>query len=118
MDPALGSLAVDMTRTSPYPWRGGHAPSRSDIVIAIAVAVLASLGTEVAATLQNEVRPLDAGAITLVMLAALALAWRRCAPCAALGVMVALVASYLLLGYPYGPIQLCMVIAMFEVARL
>ncbi|MDR7303806.1 sensor histidine kinase [Haloactinomyces albus] len=29
-----------------------------------------------------------------------------------------MIAPYLLAGYPYGPIQLCMVVAMFEVARL
>jgi signal transduction histidine kinase len=80
--------------------------------------MLVILGTMVAATLQDEARPLDVGAITLVTLAAVALAWRRRAPVAVLGVIVTLVAGYLLIGYPYGPIQLCMVFAMFEVARL
>ncbi|HEV8653236.1 MAG TPA: histidine kinase [Actinomycetes bacterium] len=80
--------------------------------------MLVLVGTMVAATLQDEVRPLDVGAITLVTLAAVALAWRRRAPVAALSVIVTLVAGYLLIGYPYGPIQLCMVFAMFEVARL
>jgi hypothetical protein len=55
-----------------------------------------------AATLQDEPRPLDVGAFTLVTLAAVALAWRRRAPVAVLGVIVTLVAAYLLIGYPYG----------------
>ncbi len=95
-------------------------PSKVDIGIAVAVAVLVSLGARMAATLQvqDQVRPLDAGAIALIALAALVLAWRRCAPVAALSVVVTLVAGYLFAGYPYGPIQLCMVFAMFEVARL
>jgi signal transduction histidine kinase len=86
-----------------------------DIGVAAVAAVLVLLGTMVAAAWQD-VSP-DAGAVTLVVLAAGALAWRRRAPVAALGVIVALVAGYLLLGYPYGPVQLCMVFAMFEVAR-
>jgi signal transduction histidine kinase len=52
------------------------------------------------------------------MVATLALAWRRCSPVITLAVVVALVAGYLMARYPYGPIQLCMVFAMFEVARL
>jgi signal transduction histidine kinase len=86
-----------------------------DIGVAAVAAVLVLLGTMVAAAWQD-VSP-DAGTVTLVVLAAGALAWRRRAPVAALGVIVALVAGYLLLGYPYGPVQLCMVFAMFEVAR-
>jgi signal transduction histidine kinase len=98
--------------------RGAGAPSKLDIGIAAAAVAPVVFGTVVAATLQDEMRPLDAAAVTLATLAAVALAWRRRAPVAALSVIVALVAGYLLLGYPYGPIQLCMVFAMFEVARL
>jgi signal transduction histidine kinase len=98
--------------------RDAGVPSTLDLGIAVAAVVLVILGTMVAATLQDEARPLDVGAIILVTLAAVALAWRRRAPVAVLGVIVTLVAGYLLIGYPYGPIQLCMVFAMFEVARL
>jgi signal transduction histidine kinase len=97
--------------------RGTGVPSKLDIGIAVAAAVPVVVGTMAAATLQDEIRPLDVGAFTLVTLAAFALAWRRRAPVAVLSVIVTLVAGYLLLGYPYGPIQLCMVLAMFEVAR-
>jgi signal transduction histidine kinase len=105
-------------RPPPRRRRGTGVPSKLDIGIAVAAAVLVVVVTIVAATLQDEIRPLDVGAFTLVTLAAVALAWRRYAPVAVLSVVVTLVAGYLLIGYPYGPIQLCMVLAMFEVARL
>jgi signal transduction histidine kinase len=111
------SDSMDVPQPSPRPRRATCVPSRLDLGIGLAVAVLVSLGTGLAATSQDQVRPLDAGAIVLVTLAALGLGWRRCAPVVALSVVVTLVSGYLLLGYPYGPIQLCMVFAMFELAR-
>jgi signal transduction histidine kinase len=93
-------------------------PSTREIGAALAVALTIVLVTGQVTALQDRARPLDPGSIALIMVATLALAWRRCSPVIALAVVVALVASYLLMGYPYGPIQLCMVIAMFEVARL
>lgn len=89
-----------------------------DLGIAGAVAVVALVGTTVVAAGQEQSRPLDAGAVTLIVCAAGALGWRRRAPVTVLAVTVVLVAGYLLVGYPFGPIQLCMVFAMFEVARL
>src|SRR5215213_2498269 len=76
-------------------------PSKLYAGIAVVVAVLVALGTGVAATLQSHVRPLDAGAIALIVLAALALAWHERAPVATLSVVVTLVSAYLLTGYPY-----------------
>ncbi|MQA79531.1 MAG: sensor histidine kinase [Streptosporangiales bacterium] len=93
-------------------------PSRLDAGVGVAGAALAVAGTVVAAMRQDTGHALDAGSTALVALAGLALAWHRRAPVVVLGVVVALVAAYLLSGYPYGPIQLCMVVAMFEVARL
>ena len=58
--------------------------------------------------LRCRTRPLDVGAVTLVALAAAALAWRRDAPVVVLGVTVVLMTGYLVVGYAYGPIQLCM----------
>jgi signal transduction histidine kinase len=112
------SYTARVAQPPPRRGRGAGAPSKLDIGIAAAAVAPVVFGTVVAATLQDEMRPLDAAAVTLATLAAVALAWRRRAPVAALSVIVALVAGYLLLGYPYGPIQLCMVFAMFEVARL
>lgn len=94
-------------------------PSGLDFGIAVAAAVLVLLGAiVVAGRVQDLTRPLDASAVALIVLAALVLAWRRHAPVVVLSVIVTLVAAYLLIGYPYGPIQLCLVFAIFEVARL
>jgi DNA-binding CsgD family transcriptional regulator len=64
--------------------RGAGGPSKLDIAIAVATAALVVLGTIPAARLQDQVRSLDAGAIALITLAAVALAWRRRAPVALL----------------------------------
>jgi len=88
-----------------------------DVVVAAGVAVVVIVGSVLAAGLQDPPRPLDAWAYVLMAAAAGALAWRRAAPLVALVGAVAAVGVYLLGGYAYGPIQLCMVLAMFEVAR-
>lgn len=62
--------------------------------------------------------PLDVGAIVLMTVAAGAAGTlRRVAPVWGLGVAVVAVFLYLRLGYPYGPVQFALVLAMFEVAR-
>lgn len=86
------------------------------MVAALGAAVV-GLGTVHVAATQDAPRPLDAVAVVVAVGAALALGWRRRVPLLALAANVALVGGYLLAGYPYGPIQLCMVVAMFEVAR-
>ncbi|HEX3784168.1 MAG TPA: sensor histidine kinase [Pseudonocardiaceae bacterium] len=72
-----------------------------------------------AATLQvGRVKPLDFVAFLLLVLAAVAtLAPRRTAPVWALAAAMVVVSTYLLLGYPVGPVQLCLIIATFQVAR-
>jgi signal transduction histidine kinase len=92
-------------------------PSPVDIWLAAGAAVAVVLGSALAAAIQQPPRPLDGWAVLLMVAAGGALAWRRAAPMVALGVAVGAVGIYLLGGYPYGPIQLCMVVAMFEVAR-
>lgn len=104
-------------------WRGRATtqlrglPGWTDALIAATIMLGVVLGTSAAATVQAAPRPLDAWADLLVALATALLAWRRVAPLVALTGVIAGVGLYLLCGYPYGPIQLCMVIAMFEVAR-
>jgi signal transduction histidine kinase len=56
-------------------------------------------------------------ALTLVAAAALVTVGLRRRPEWALAGAMATVSGYLLAGYPYGPVQLCMVAAGFEVAR-
>lgn len=92
-------------------------PPPVDVWLAAGAAAVVIAGSVLAATIQQSPRPLDMWAVLLMVAAAGALAWRRTAPVAALGGAVGAVGIYLLGGYPYGPIQLCMVVAMFEVAR-
>lgn len=92
---------------------------RLDVAWAGVFAVVLVLGMIGAAAVQGDrARGLDVWAFALVVLAALAtLGLRRAAPVWALAGAMVTVSAYLLAEYPYGPVQLCMVIAMFEVAR-
>ncbi len=94
-------------------------PSHADLAVGAAAAVLVVVATLTTTTMrQDRFGALDAGAIVLVVVAAGATgALRRVAPGWALGVTMSAVCLYLGLGYPYGPVQLCMVVAMFELAR-
>jgi signal transduction histidine kinase len=92
-------------------------PPPVDAGLAAGAAVVVILGSGLAAAVQQPQRPLDLWAVLLMVTAAGALAWRHAAPMVALGAAVGAVGLYLVGGYPYGPIQLCMVVAMFEVAR-
>jgi signal transduction histidine kinase len=92
-------------------------PPPIDVWLAAGAAAVVIAGSVLAAAVQRPPRPLDIWAVLLMVAAAGALAWRRAAPMAALGGAVGAVGVYLLAGYPYGPVQLCMVVAMFEVAR-
>lgn len=82
---------------------------------ALALAAVLVAGTLNVASLQD--KSVDAGALTLVTAAALSTVLLRRSPIWALAGAMVSVSVYLLAGYPYGPVQLCMVIAMFEVAR-
>jgi len=57
------------------------------------------------------------GCALVVLTVAVTVTLLRAAPMAALIAAVILVDAYLLLRFPYGPIQLCVVLAMYEVAR-
>ncbi len=86
--------------------------------LASVVAVIIGIGASRAAQNQADApRELDVWAYLLIVTAALALAWWRAWPLAALAGSVVAASAYLLLSYPFGPIQICMVLAMFAVAR-
>jgi signal transduction histidine kinase len=53
----------------------------------------------------------------LITVAAVSLAVRRCWPLITLGLVTVAVSSYLYEGYPYGPILLCLLVAVYTVAR-
>ncbi|WP_027943814.1 sensor histidine kinase [Amycolatopsis taiwanensis] len=98
---------------------GAGFPSLPELGYASLLAGVLALGTIGAAIPQTgRARPPDLWAFLLVALAAVAtVALRRRAPVWGLTLVMALLGVYLLAGYPYGPVQLCMIIAMFEVAR-
>jgi signal transduction histidine kinase len=94
-------------------------PSLPELGRAAALAGGLSLGTLGAATQQHGmVRPLDVWAFVLIALSAVVtVGLRRTTPVWGLAASMVTVSAYLMAGYPYGPVQLCMIISMFEVAR-
>ncbi|WP_238007813.1 histidine kinase [Dactylosporangium sp. AC04546] len=62
-------------------------------------------------------RPVDAWALALIVLAALATAFRTRWPLPTLTVTVLATSTYLTVGYPYGPIMLSVAVSVFSVAR-
>jgi signal transduction histidine kinase len=85
-----------------------------DGVLAVGLAAFLTVGTYFASQGQPLRRPFDAGAITLVIAAAGALAWRRRHPVAVLGVVFGATLVYFVLGYANGPIWLALIIAYFS----
>lgn len=66
----------------------------------------------------SQSRPLDAFSIVLLVLSSVTtLAPRRDAPMWALAATTLVVNTYLLLGYPFGPVQLCLIAVTYQVAR-
>lgn len=91
--------------------------ARRDVLLATVAGLLVVLGTWRADVYQDAGRPLDAWGSSLAVGCAVALAWSRSAPLAALGATALFCAVYLLAGYAYGPVLACLVWAMFECAR-
>jgi signal transduction histidine kinase len=87
-----------------------------DVPLALLLLAIGLVGTSGAATFQHR-DPVDGLAYVLVAIAALALAGRRIWPLATLAVTAAATSAYLILGYPYGPIQISLVVAVFTVAQ-
>lgn len=81
------------------------------------MAIVVTIGTIGAGMAQEWARPPDAGAVACALLAASSLAWRRSEPLFALGTAVVVVGTYLVFGYAWGPILLCIVVGVFETAR-
>ncbi|WP_433215419.1 sensor histidine kinase [Dactylosporangium sp. CS-047395] len=89
---------------------------RRDWLVAGLFAVAVTIGGWRAGLGQDAPRPLDAAGFVLIAVAALGLALRGRPPIA-FGIAVGVTDAYLLLGYPFGPILLTIVWAMFEYAR-
>lgn len=88
-----------------------------DLALAVCLGVLVLGWTYAIGPWMPTDRDLDALAYLLVSGTALALVWRRRAPLWVLAVTTALTTTYLLLGYPYGPILVMFAIAVYTVAR-
>jgi len=63
-----------------------------------------------------QARPVDVWAVVLIVVAAVS-AGMRWWPLLSFGVCTAAVFTYLFLGYPYGPIMLCLAVATYTLAR-
>ncbi|MFE7504050.1 sensor histidine kinase [Promicromonospora sp. NPDC057488] len=62
-------------------------------------------------------RPVDALGYTLALVAAADTLFRTRWPVPTLGVVTAATVGYLLLAYPYGPVMLCLAVAVYSLAR-
>jgi len=83
----------------------------ADAALAVGLAALLTAGTFAASRHQAAHRPLDAGAIALVVGTAGTLALRRRHPVAVLGLVFGITLVYDVLGYVSGPIWLALVVA-------
>jgi hypothetical protein len=93
---------------------------RRRVADAVLGAVLAVLGAAVTAGYSAETDPdrdLDALGVTLIVISGAALAVRRRWPLGGLAVVTASTATYLLLGYTYGPILISFFVAVYTAAR-
>ncbi|WP_446213146.1 sensor histidine kinase [Micromonospora sp. IBSANI012] len=88
----------------------------ADLALAVVLLLLGLLATGPAGRNQPGATPVDAGCLALVTVATLALTGRRLAPRATLAVVTVAVSTYLVLGYPYGPVLLTFLVAVYTVA--
>ena len=90
----------------------------ADAALAVAVAVFAAVVTGLLVDEFSTVdRTVDRWAEAAVAGSGLVLAARRRAPVTVLAIVAALTSTYLLRGYPYGPVFLPLVVAVYTVAR-
>ncbi|HEV6953209.1 MAG TPA: histidine kinase [Promicromonospora sp.] len=85
------------------------------VTAALAVLVLGTLPFLDASSAAD--RPVDASAYTLTALAALGTLPRTRHPVGSATVAVVATTAYLLLAYPYGPVMLCVAVAVYSLAR-
>ncbi|WP_232233957.1 sensor histidine kinase [Micromonospora chokoriensis] len=101
-----------MRRGGQWRWPGVAA----DATLALVLLGFGLLATGLAGDNQPGSTPVDAASRVLIVLAALALLVRRRAPIVTLAVVTVATSTYLVLGYPYGPILLTFLIAVYTVA--
>ena len=91
--------------------------SAFDGLLALVLAAFGVVGTLGAGARTDVDQPVDAWGIALVLFAALVLAVRRRWPLAVLVAATLATSTYLVLGYPYGPILLSFFVAVYTSAR-
>jgi len=89
----------------------------TDGVLAVVLAVLGVLVTWQLSRFTDPQRPLDVGGAVLVVLAALVLGFRRRHTMATFVVSTVATSTYLIVGYPYGPILFSFFIGVYTLAR-
>ncbi|WP_433130444.1 sensor histidine kinase [Micromonospora sp. CA-240977] len=99
-------------------WDGqrGWRAAAADAVLALALLGFGQLATGLAGDNQPGSRPVDTVTRLLIAVAALALLFRRRVPVTTLALVGVATAAYLALGYPYGPILLTFLVAVYTVA--
>ena len=90
---------------------------RGDVICAFGMCAFLVAWNHLLAGRMPGTRQTDGLADLLVAAEALALIWRRAAPRRVLAAIVGVLTAYLLLGFPYGPVFLPLVVAVFTVAR-
>jgi signal transduction histidine kinase len=88
-----------------------------DVLLASALMVVGVLGTLGADHVSDDDLPVDARGLLLVVVTVAVLVVRRRWPLATLGVAAVATSTYLVLGYPYGPILFAFLVAVYTVAR-
>ncbi|MBM0277775.1 sensor histidine kinase [Micromonospora tarensis] len=96
--------------------RWGWPAVAADVAPAVLLLGFGLLATRLAGDNQPGSRPVDAACRALIAVAALVLALRRRAPLVTLAVVTVATSTYLLIGYPYGPILLSFLLAVYTVA--
>ena len=95
-------------------WLGLFPPGwPSDVAVAAVVAAIQVVGTVFASQGQAEREPLDALAVALLLAGPAALLARHRQPGAVVFLVTGVTLLYLTLGYPYGPVFLSLIIALF-----
>lgn len=92
-------------------------PLLADATLAMALMVFGIVGTAFAGATSWAKVPIDTSGFALVVTAAVVLAARRLWPLPVLVVVTLCTSVYLIIGYPYGPILVSFMIAMYSVAR-
>jgi signal transduction histidine kinase len=89
----------------------------TDIALALAMTIISVVSTAMLHGASNVDRPVDAAGFALAAAGGLVLVFRRRWPVVTLAASTVVTTTYLLFGYPYGPIMFAVSVAVYSVAR-